>query len=280
MISLNAWVSLSTRSNNLFWQAIPLWPHLEKNSHLSSHPLLCADKFATIVARADPKTPQYAAIDPPPGAGDSLEVSLAKSLIDIFAKGLFFVSIKYSIILSLGLNSDNSSRPRDLIAMCIICLSGIAKDLFCFFKKYFPASINTFFGTSPISSDPVTRSPLIWALSHVLSNTSCNGVVFILVKLYEICAIPYSSIYQPIPLRFLKQPGSRRIFPFLSFKTFPFNLPPSLLILPASLKSKAMELALLVDVVLIFTLYAIKKSLAAIAVAPDFFIDKLYLLGP
>ena len=69
-------------------------------------------------------------------------------------------------------------------------------------------------------------------------------------------------------------------FPFLSFKIFPFNLPPSLLIRPASLKSKAIELALLLDVVLIFTLYAIKKSLAAIAVAPDFSTEELKSLGP
>ena len=66
----------------------------------------------------------------------------------------------------------------------------------------------------------------------------------------------------------------------MSFNILPFNFPPSLLILPASLKSNAIALALLVDVVLRFILYAIRKSLAAIAVAPDFLTEVLNLLGP
>ena len=62
-------------------------------------------------------------------------------------------------------------------------ISGIANDLDCFFKKYLPASIKTFLGIKPISSEPVTLKPLALALSQVFSNTSCKLVTLILVKL-------------------------------------------------------------------------------------------------
>ena len=68
--------------------------------------------------------------------------------------------------------------------------------------------------------------------------------------------------------------------PSLSFSTFPVSLFPSRFKRPASLKSNAIAFARLVDVVLRFTLYAIKKSLAAIAVAPDFLICSLNSEGP
>jgi len=47
----------------------------------------------------------------------------------------------------------------------MISFSDIPKDLPCFFKKYFPASTNTFLGTKPTSSEPVTLIPLLAALS-------------------------------------------------------------------------------------------------------------------
>ena len=153
------------------------------------------------------------------------------------------------MILSLGLNGQSSSKPSVFIAILIISFSGIPKDLFCFFKKYFPASTNTFLGTNPINSEPVTLIPLKFALSHVLSKTSCNGDSLIFVRLYEICAIPYSSIYHPIPFTSLNKPGSLTGIPFLSFTILPVILFPSLFILPASLISKAIAFALLVDVV-------------------------------
>jgi hypothetical protein len=136
------------------------------------------------------------------------------------------------------------------MAIFIISFSLIPIDLFCFSKKNFPASTSTFLGTSPISSDPVTLNPLELALSQVLSKTSCSGEVLISVKLYEICAIPYSLIYQPIPLTDLNNPGVLSGFPSLSFMIFPDNTFPSLLILPASLISNATALAFLVEVVL------------------------------
>ena len=66
----------------------------------------------------------------------------------------------------------------------------------------------------------------------------------------------------------------------MSLIIFPVILFPSLFILPASLISNATAFAFLVDVVFKFTLYANRKSLADIAVAPDFFIDSLYAEGP
>ena len=61
--------------------------------------------------------------------------------------------------------------------------SEIPKERSCFLRKCLPASINTFLGTSPTNSEPVTRMPLAMALSQVLSNTSCKGEILILVRL-------------------------------------------------------------------------------------------------
>ena len=184
------------------------------------------------------------------------------------------------MILSFGLKSNKSSRPKLFTAIFIISDSGTPNDLFCLFKKYSPASINTFFGTKPISSEPVTLIPFFVACSQVLSNTKCNGDTLISVKLYEICAILYSLINHPIPFTDLNIPGSLSGFPFLSLIIFPSSFPPSLLILPASLISNAIEFALLVEVVFRLTLYAIKKSLAPTAVTPDFLTVSLNLSGP
>ena len=79
-------------------------------------------------------------------------------------------------------------------------------------------------------------------------------MVFIFVILYEIWAIPYSLINHPIPFKFLKNPGVLMGLPLLSLIIFPVSLPLSLLIRPASRKSKATEFALLVDVVFKLTL--------------------------
>ena len=87
-------------------------------------------------------------------------------------------------------------------------------------------------------------------------------------------------MYHPIPFTDLKNPGVLIAFPLLSVIILPFILFPSLLILPASRISKATELAFLVDVVLRLILYATRKSLAEIAVAPDFYIIELKSEGP
>ena len=44
-------------------------------------------------------------------------------------------------------------------------------DLFCFFKKYLPASIIDFNGISPTSSEPVTVAPLEFAFLTTSSKT-------------------------------------------------------------------------------------------------------------
>ena len=74
----------------------------------------------------------------------------------------------------------------------------------------------------------------------------------------------------PMALTCFKVPGFHIVFPFLSFKISPVSLLFFLAILPFSLMSKAIALALLVEVVFRFILYAIRKSLAPIAVAPVF----------
>ena len=122
--------------------------------------------------------------------------------------------------------------------------------------------------------------PLSIDFWQVLSKTSCRVDIFIFVKLYDIWAIPYSSIYQPIPLTALKRPGVLKGCPFSSLIILPLKVFPSLLILPASLMSKATALAFLVEVVFKFILYATRKSRAEIAVAPDLTILLLKIFGP
>ena len=60
--------------------------------------------------------------------------------------------------------------------------------------------------------------------------------------------MPYSSMYQPIPFKFLNNPGSRIGLLLSSVNTLPEIFPPWRLILPASLKSNAIALALLDEV--------------------------------
>ena len=90
------------------------------------------DKFATIVVNEAANVPQYAEIEPPPGAGLSDEVSFAKSVKLNELNFSFGSSIRYSMILSLGLKSNKSSRPKLFTAIFIISDSGIPNDLFVF----------------------------------------------------------------------------------------------------------------------------------------------------
>ena len=68
----------------------------------------------------------------------------------------------------MNLRESESITPQDLINSRVVT-----------------TVINTFFGTNPINSDPVTLIPLARALSQVLSNTSCKGEILIFVKLYD-----------------------------------------------------------------------------------------------
>src|SRR5690606_23120794 len=57
IILLKALVSSSTKFNKVVLYCCPLTAQSEKNSHLSSQPLLCPDRLATIVPKATPSVP-------------------------------------------------------------------------------------------------------------------------------------------------------------------------------------------------------------------------------
>ncbi len=65
----------------------------------------------------------------------------------------------------------------------------------------------------------------------------------------EICATPYSSIYQPIAFTHFKVPGFDLGLPFSSVTIFPVTGFPSRFTRPASRTSNAIALALRVEVV-------------------------------
>ena len=98
----------------------------------------------------------------------------------------------------------------------------------------------------------------------------------------EICARLKSSTYHPIAFTSLKIPGT-----FTGFPSSCLTISPSkrffelgfgiLLLLPNSLSSNAISVANLVSFVLRLILYAIKKSLHPIIVAPAF---GCIILGP
>ena len=224
----------------------------ENSFHLLSHPFLCDDRLATIVPNAAPSTPQYAAIEPPPGAGDSLAVSAANFVRVISTSFLASVCCNlYSIIFFCGSKGPNSSRPKDLIAILTSSASPTPTLRSCFCRKYLPASSMACSGTRPTSSLPVTRIPLAAARSHAVSNTTCSGVTFILVRLMDICATPYSSINQPMAFTLFSRPGSHMASPLSFFAILPLA---SFFCLPFSLISNATALARRVDVVFRFTL--------------------------
>ena len=73
------------------------------------------ERFATITPNAIPSVPQYADIDPPPGAGDSDDVSFANSeRVRFINLSSLLLVIKYSIILP-GTKGDNSSNQVSLL---------------------------------------------------------------------------------------------------------------------------------------------------------------------
>ena len=179
------------------------------------------------------------------------------------------VSIRYSITFSLGLNGLRSSRPIDLTAIFMISSSDMPVERLCFSRKYFPASIRDFLGTSPTISVPVTLIPRAAAARHTSSNALCSGVALMSVMFIDTWAMPYSSMYQPIALHPFSVPGIMTVFPFSSLMIFPVIGLPSRAGRPFSLTSNAMALALRVDVVLRLKFTAIRKSRAPTLVAPE-----------
>ncbi len=146
--------------------------------------------------------------------------------------------------------------------------SGIPTERCCLARKYLPASMSVRFGVSPTISVPVTRIPRFWAQRHTSSKATCSGVTLMSVMFIDTCAIPYSSIYQPIALVAFSVPGSMIGSPLSSFSIFPVIGLPSRFGLPFSLTSNAMALARRVEVVLRLKFTAIRKSRAPTTVHP------------
>src|SRR5438128_1863964 len=253
---LKAAVSSSTNASNSSFSCCAWTAQSLKYSSLSSHPRLPAERFATIPPNDAPNAPINAATEPPPGAGESLKVSLQNSRRFIFTSDLFAAadSILNSITFSFGSKGFNSPRPIERIARSINSSSDAPSDHFCFRRKYLPASTRHFFGTMPTISEPVTRKPRLLAASQHASNAACSGVSSMFVRFIETWAIPYSFTNHPMALTCFSMPRTRTGSPLESSTGFPYGVPSSVLILPCSRISNATEFARRTDFVFRFTL--------------------------
>ena len=99
-------------------------------------------------------------------------------------------------------------------------------NVFVFSKNIFPHQASLLTGSAQ-PTHPVTRIPLSSAFLQTSSKAIWIGVTLMLVRLIEICAIPYSSIYHPIAFTYFKLPGC----------AFSLNLSHLLLILNLNLPS-------------------------------------------
>ena len=79
---------------------------------------------ATIATSEADKAPQSAATLPPPGAGELLDSSSAKSRTVMAMSPFGRPAKRYSITLRLGSNAANSESPRDSTAVCTRSFSG------------------------------------------------------------------------------------------------------------------------------------------------------------
>src|SRR5205814_4019421 len=104
-----------------------------KQLSLSSQPRFPAERLATIPPSETPKAPIKAATEPPPGAGESLKVSLQNSRRFILTSDFFDASdsILNSMILSFGSNGFNSFNPIEQIPISISSSSDAPADQFC-----------------------------------------------------------------------------------------------------------------------------------------------------
>src|SRR6266567_3651211 len=132
---LKAAVSSSTSSSNSSLSCCAFTAHLLKYSSLSSQPRLPAERFATIPPSDAPSAPINAATDPPPGAGESLKVSLQNSRRFIFTSDFESLSIFNSITFSFGSKCFSSLSPIERTAISISSSSEAPSDHFCFRKK-------------------------------------------------------------------------------------------------------------------------------------------------
>ncbi|CUO69357.1 Uncharacterised protein [Alistipes finegoldii] len=177
-------------------------------------------------------------------------------------------SSRYSITFSAGSKGLRSSNPIDLTAIRTISCSAIPVERRCLRRKYFPASMSARLGTSPTISVPVTRTPRASALRHTSSKATWSGVVAMSVMFIDTCAMPYSSMNQPIAFVAGSVPGCMTGLPAASFTTLPVMGLPSRTGRPFSRTSNAMALARRVEVVLRLKFTAIRKSRAPTVVAP------------
>ena len=173
MIPSNARVSSSTRCSSWSLSFCPFSAQGEKSFTRSSQPLLMALPLATMVPSAAPRAPESAAILPPPGATESLAVSLVKALTLMETRRSWAKSFKrYSMILVLGSNWLNSFNPILLMAISTKVCSSTPLLMPCFSRKYLPASSMGCKGTSPTNSLPVTLTPRSSADLQVSSKTT------------------------------------------------------------------------------------------------------------
>ena len=154
------------------------------------------------------------------------------------------------------------------MAILMMSSSGIPVERCCFFKKYVPASRSVRLGIRPTISVPVTRMPRFCAQRQTSSKATWRGVTLMSVIFIDTCAMPYSSMYQPIAFVAFNVPGCIMTSPFSSFIGLPTGEPPSRIGRPFSLTSNAIALARRVEVVLRLKFVAIKKSRAPTAVQP------------
>ena len=133
IMRLNAAVSSSTRevSSSIIFH--PFSATSENSFQRSSQPRLCAERLATIVARAAPKAPMAADTEPPPGAGDSDAVSRAKSLTlrrTSLSEAAFDASssMRYSMTFSFGSKGLKSSSDMDFTAIFMVSSSEMPRE--------------------------------------------------------------------------------------------------------------------------------------------------------
>ena len=134
---LKAAVSSSTSDSNSSLSCCALTAQPLKYSSLSSQPRFPAERFATIPPSDAPNAPINAATEPPPGAGESLNVSLQNSRRFIFARDSFCSadSIFNSITFSFGSKGLNSLKPIERIAISINSSSEAPSDHRCLRRK-------------------------------------------------------------------------------------------------------------------------------------------------
>ena len=114
--------------------------------------------------------------------------------------------------------------------------------------------MSTRLGTRPTISAPVTRRPRAAAARETSSKATCRGVASMSVMFMDTCAMPYSSMYQPMALVPLSVPG--------------IQPSPEGFLRPFSRTSKATALARRVEVVFRLKFTATRKFRAPTLVAP------------